>query len=138
MHAYRFETEYERYLKDWASPADEAGKDKPMAASTVVSINGSSSTFAKAPIFSHAAEQACAVRRRHISHEAGRALEMLGHAIEYLADEYIYEGGQFNIADPRVQAVLLLMERNREIYFACPEVPSLGERLLSWFHLRAA
>jgi hypothetical protein len=30
-------------------------------------------------------------RTRRISPEAGRALEILGHAIEYLIDEYVHE-----------------------------------------------
>ena len=107
-----------------------------MAASTVVTMQRRTSD--RTPVLSHAAEQAGALRRRRISPEAGRGLEILGHAIEYLADEYVYEGGQINLADPRVQAVLLLMEKNRDIYFACPEIPTLGERLRSWLHLRAA
>jgi hypothetical protein len=77
-------------------------------------------------------------RRRRISPESGRALEILGHAIEYLTDEHIYEGGTFRLADPRVQAVMMMMERNREIYFACPVVPTLGERLMSWLHPKTA
>ena len=78
-------------------------------------------------------------RRRRISPEAGRGLEILGHAIDYLTDEFcVSAGSQFNLADSRVQAVLLLMERNRAIYFACPEVPTLGERLRNWLHRKAA
>src|SRR5579862_3875582 len=71
-------------------------------------------------------------RRRQISQPAGRALEILGHAIEYLADEYVHEGGSISARDPRVEAVQLLMARNREVYFACPEVPTVAERVLGW------
>lgn len=78
------------------------------------------------------------VQRRRVSPEAGRGLEILGHAIDYLTDEFIQQGNQFNLADPRVQAVLLLMERNREIYFTCPVVPSIGDRLRNWLHFKAA
>lgn len=67
--------------------------------------------------------------RRQISPEAGRALEILGHAIEYLIDEYIAEGGAFSPQDPQMQAVRLLMTLNQEIYLACPVVPSLRERV---------
>ena len=77
-------------------------------------------------------------RRRRISPEAGRALEILSHAIEYLTDEHIYEGGTFRLADPRVQAMMMMMERNREIYFAYPVVPTLGERLMSWLNPKIA
>jgi hypothetical protein len=91
-----------------------------------------------APMMALPAHRAGVQRRRRISPEAGHGLEILGHAIEYLTDEYIYEGGQFNLGDPQVQAVLLLMERNREIYFACPEVPGLGERFRGLLGLRTA
>ena len=107
-----------------------------MAASSVVTIHRQNS--AVTPDFSHAAQHAAITRRRRISPEAGRALEMLGHAIEYLTDEYIYAGGRFNLSDPQVQAAILLMEKNREIYFSCPELPTLGQRLRSLLHLRAA
>jgi hypothetical protein len=70
--------------------------------------------------------------RRRISPQAGHALEILGHAIEYLSDEYVMEGGLFAAHDPRLEAIQLLMSRNREIYFACPEVPGLSERLRTW------
>jgi hypothetical protein len=72
--------------------------------------------------------------RRRISHQAGCALEILGHAIEYLADEYLYEGGTFSADDPRLQAVHLLMALNREIYFECPIVPSFRERWHALLH----
>jgi hypothetical protein len=68
-------------------------------------------------------------RRRHIGRDAGRALEILGHAIEYLADEYVHTGRSFRASDPEVEAIQLLMKLNRQVYFACPEVPTLAERL---------
>ncbi len=74
-------------------------------------------------------------QQRRISPQAGHALEMLGHAIEYLADEFVHEGGAFSAHDPRVEAVQLLMARNREIYFECPEIPSFGDRVRGWLHL---
>jgi hypothetical protein len=73
-------------------------------------------------------------RRRRISSQAGHALEKLGHAIDYLTDEYIHEGGTFVRRDAKLQAIEILMATNREIYFACPQVPTLGERLHAWFH----
>lgn len=75
------------------------------------------------------------LRRRRISPQAGHALEILGHAIDYLADEYVERGGTFSWRDPELQAIRLLMELNREIYFECPELPSLPERLRSFFRL---
>jgi hypothetical protein len=67
-------------------------------------------------------------RRRRVSHQAGRALEILGHAIEYLSDEFVYEVGEFTARDSALEAVQLLMSLNRQIYLECPEVPSFGER----------
>lgn len=77
------------------------------------------------------------MRRRSIDPRSGRALEILGHAIEYLADEFIYQGGLFSAKNSQVQAVQLLMALNREIYLACPEVPPLSTRILAFLHLKA-
>jgi hypothetical protein len=75
--------------------------------------------------------------RRSISPQAGRALEILGHAIEYLTDEFVHEGGTFSADSGQLQAVQLLMALNREIYFECPEVPPLTKRILSLFHRKS-
>jgi hypothetical protein len=78
------------------------------------------------------------MRRRRISPEAGHALEILGHAIEYLTDEFICAGGSLSPHDGQVEAVQLLMSLNREIYFGCPEVPTFGDRFRALLHLRTA
>jgi hypothetical protein len=75
-------------------------------------------------------------RRRRISPEAGHALEILGHAIEYLADEFVYGGESFSAHDAQLEAVQLLMSFNREIYFGCPEVPTFGDRFHALLHPR--
>lgn len=67
--------------------------------------------------------------RRHISPESGRALEILGHAIEYLTDEYVHRTTQLSADDPEVKAVQLLMALNRKVYFECPAVPTFTKRL---------
>lgn len=77
-------------------------------------------------------------RRRRISPSAGHALEILGHAIEYLTDEFVHEGAGFSAQNSQLEAVQLLMAMNRQVYFECPELPTLGERLRSALHLRAA
>jgi hypothetical protein len=77
-------------------------------------------------------------RRRHITVEAGHALEKLGHAIEYLADEFVHDGVELSSRNGQVEAVQLLMKMNREVYFNCPEVTTLGDRLRSMLHLHAA
>jgi hypothetical protein len=77
-------------------------------------------------------------RRRRVDYDSGRALEILGHAIDYLTDEYILEGGKLSADDPGFQAVQILMALNRQIYFARPVVPTLSERLFSFLRLRRA
>jgi hypothetical protein len=70
--------------------------------------------------------------RRRTTPEAGFALEVLGHAIEYLADEFVHAGGALSpgSADPRVEAIQLLMALNRQVYYACPVRPSLYQRVV--------
>ena len=74
--------------------------------------------------------------RRRITPEAGKALEILGHAIEYLADEFALECRTRGVAQARkhgcVHAIELLMEKNREVYFSCPVAPTVKERLHGW------
>jgi len=77
-------------------------------------------------------------RRRSISPEAGRALEILGHAIEYLADEFAHAGGSLSARDGQIEAMQLLMAMNRQVYFACPEVLTIGERLRALLGWRTA
>jgi uncharacterized pyridoxamine 5'-phosphate oxidase family protein len=62
----------------------------------------------------------------------GRALEILGHAIEYLADEYALSAAQMGTlssADPQVEAIQMLMALNRQVYYACPEIEPLFRRI---------
>lgn len=66
-----------------------------------------------------------------ITAEAGHALEKLGHAIEYLADELVHEHGTELSDQGRVDAIQMLMALNRSIYLACPIKHTMGERLRS-------
>jgi hypothetical protein len=73
--------------------------------------------------------------RRTVSPASGRALEILGHAIEYLADEYVLKAartGTLNSDDPRIDAMHILMSLNREVYYACPEVEPALPRIARW------
>lgn len=72
-----------------------------------------------------------AVRRR-ITPEAGRALEILSHAIEYLSDELAIDPTPLSQNRGRIEAIELLMGVNRRVYAACPEVPSLSHRIGAW------
>jgi hypothetical protein len=67
-------------------------------------------------------------RRRRITPEAGRALEILGHAIEYLTDEFVQDDRAFTVKSEQLQAVQMLMALNRQVYFECPEIPTFAER----------
>jgi len=75
-------------------------------------------------------------RRRQITPQAGHALDVLAHAIEYLTDEFVSQGLAFSAKDEQLQAVQLLMSLNRQVYFECPEVPTLGERFRALLGLR--
>lgn len=72
--------------------------------------------------------------RRIISPVSGIAIEKLGHAIEYLADEYAFEAaviGSCIACEPALQAIQLLMSLNRQVYFECPIVAPLAQRIFS-------
>lgn len=73
-----------------------------------------------------------ATRRRRITPKAGHAL--LGHAIEYLTDEHLHQGGTFAAHDGQWQAIQLLMGLNRQVYFECPEVLTLTDRFLGFLN----
>jgi len=69
--------------------------------------------------------------RRRITPQAGRALEILAHAIEYLEDMHRDEGSLLVWEKAQMEAIEILKKLNREIYAECPVVPSLDERLYS-------
>jgi hypothetical protein len=77
-----------------------------------------------------------AARRRRISPQAGRALEILGHAIEYLADEYVHQGPSRPAG--QLDAIQLLIKIDREIYLECPEVLTIADRWRSLVSRRNA
>ena len=77
--------------------------------------------------------------RRQLSPEGGRALEILGHAIEYLADEYAADTadkGPLGSADPRVEAIQMLKALNRAIYYSGTEVQPAFRRMRRWALVR--
>jgi hypothetical protein len=74
--------------------------------------------------------------RRQLSRESAQGLEILGHAIEYLADEYAVdpaEKGPLGNADPRVAAIQTLKALNRAVYFSGAEVQPVWQRIRHWF-----
>lgn len=77
--------------------------------------------------------------RRHTSPEQGRALEVLGHAIEYLVDSRLFDQWE-TPAD--AEAVHLLMACSRSVFAACDEVHPWPQRVQQAFlkrlHLQAS
>ena len=71
--------------------------------------------------------------RRRLTPQAGHALEILGHAVEYLSDEFMHEY-PLSISERagRMQAIELIMYRNRQVYFECPEIPSIRDRFVAF------
>lgn len=65
---------------------------------------------------------------RRISPEAGKALEILGHAVDYLTDEFVHEHRDLIKDKGRVDAIQRLMLLNRQIYYSCPENSSFSQR----------
>ena len=74
--------------------------------------------------------------RRRGSAVQGRALETLGHAVEYLADSRIHlltrnaAAGQRREAAEK-DALGILMRASRSVFLSCPEVVTLWDRLRS-------
>ncbi|MGD0683415.1 MAG: hypothetical protein ABR990_15360 [Terracidiphilus sp.] len=75
---------------------------------------------------------------RRITPQAGRALKLLAHAIEYLTGEFVHTDHTFSVRNEQLEAVQLLMALNRQVYFECSEVPSFSERCRTLLHLLAA
>lgn len=71
--------------------------------------------------------------RRKVDEEAGRGLEKLGHALEYLTDEFVHDGCRIGEDHGRLQAIQLLASLNRQIYLACGVEPTIRERMHNLF-----
>jgi hypothetical protein len=112
--------------------AEEQSEDNFMAATTTTGFSIPASAPAVTTARVHPG------RRRHITPQAGRALEILAHAIEYLTDEFVHQGSSFSSKNEQLEAVQMLMALNREIYFACPEVPTFGERVRALLRVHEA
>ncbi|MDE3201350.1 MAG: hypothetical protein KGN79_10570 [Acidobacteriota bacterium] len=103
----------------------------------MASTTAASTQLRLVPAKSHHNAQILFASRR-ISPEAGRALELLSHAVEYLSDQYVRVSRTFSASDPDVQAIQVLMAANSEVYFDCPVMPTIGERLRTFFGQRTA
>lgn len=75
--------------------------------------------------------------RRRPNQQQGRALEILGHAIEYLIDSRM-----FLIDEPHTSAesdaVKILSRCSREVFNACEEILPVHQRFRNWAAERLA
>ena len=72
-----------------------------------------------------------AVSRRP-DRESGRALECLGHAIEYLIDSG-HDQSEEGADDARLGSLAILKSASRDVFAKCPEVVPFRRRMLTWF-----
>ena len=72
-----------------------------------------------------------AASRRRGTLAQGRALETLGHAVEYLVDSRLFHSGDHNQEDEQ-EAVQILMRMSRAVFAECLEVISLNRRFRRW------
>jgi hypothetical protein len=117
-----------------AHPSERAQSAQPNPARSVARAPETTSyqPVVRTPFHAAATGGGARTSRRRITPQAGFALQALGHAIEYLADEYVHEAGSIpsiHSTDPRIAAIQMLMAANREVYYSCPVVPSLSQRL---------
>jgi len=73
--------------------------------------------------------------RRRGSILQGRALETLGHAVEYLVDSRLFQVEDDNQRAEQ-EAVQILMRASRAVFAECAEVVSLRTRLRRWLQER--
>ncbi|NYF80424.1 hypothetical protein [Granulicella arctica] len=76
-----------------------------------------------------------AVIRRRPNQQQGRALEMLGHAIEYLVDSRMFLVHERNMP-AESSAVQILSRASREVFATCAEIVPVRQRLKLWAALR--
>lgn len=69
--------------------------------------------------------------------EQGRALEALGHAVEYLVDSRLFTLDQAAVRSDD-EAVQIMMRLSRAVFAECPEVVSVRRKLRMWLVERLA
>lgn len=69
--------------------------------------------------------------RRRPNPTQGRALEVLGHAIEYLVDSR-----SFNMEPLDMEAYRILKVASQAIFYECAEVQTASERVTAWVRQR--
>lgn len=71
------------------------------------------------------------VIRRRPNLEQGRALEILGHAVEYLVDSRMYAMKE-TAGQGDVDAVQILSRCSREVFSTCSEIVPIHKRFKQW------
>jgi hypothetical protein len=66
--------------------------------------------------------------RRQPTRRQGRALEAIGHAIEYLVDSQMYFSCDPS-TQPEVEASQILMQASRQVFAECREIAPLTTRV---------
>ena len=74
---------------------------------------------------------------RRGSREQGRALEALGHAVEYLVDSRLFTLDEAGLQSDS-EAIQIMMRLSRAVFAECPEVISLRKRVRMWLVERLA
>lgn len=69
--------------------------------------------------------------RRHVGPQSARALQILRHSIEYLADKFVSDDAPDSSCG-KLEAIHLLMDLNKMIYTECPEVTRLSTAVWNW------
>ena len=75
--------------------------------------------------------------RRRGTPAQGRALEALGHAVEYLVDSRLFVLDQDSLRSDD-EAVQIMMRMSRAVFAECPEVVSLRRKVRMWIVDRMA
>ena len=80
---------------------------------------------------SHALHRGLVARpeRRMMTPEQGRALETLGHAVQYLEDQMFFGVSTWSRRDGDIAAINMLKQRSREIYGGLPLRRSLWQKI---------
>ncbi|MGC1782502.1 MAG: hypothetical protein WA708_08300 [Acidobacteriaceae bacterium] len=94
------------------------GLQRPSTSATVPQRNAATGSDAAV-----AAPAARRPMRRILTREQGRALETIGHAVDYLNDCHLYDGGDeeiLNAAGPFTEALQVLIAARQEILWSLP------------------
>ena len=88
-------------------------------------------TLSAPPAPTHPSAAAPTTLRRRANPTQGRALEILGHAIEYLVDSRMFLLENAHSA-PDHLAAGILMQASRNVFSECAEILPIRQRLKHW------